>query len=213
MPKYTVRSRIIQGKAVEPPKETKEATEGLVIEETTYEAGSTIELDENEAYKMRHALVDAPVLPGDEPGMVKAAKKPRSESGDDLEDDENLEDALESIRNRPDNPDSGVHLHWQTQAGNAAPPVRQRDLDKQQASGTAEVGHGFERAHADRSTDLPFLGGPMFNRPDSNKTKMELEEEQKQGKGDKEQKPGNQSPTAQKPAAPGASTAPPTPKK
>lgn len=205
MPKYKVRSRILHGKLAE----GKDPQGDPIYEQTTYEAGSEIDLEENEAYKMRHALVDAPTKPGDEPGVVKAARKPRSEGGDDLEDDENLEEALESIRNRPDNPDSGVHLHWQTQAGNAAPPVRERNLEKG-GQQSAEVGHGFERAHADPKSEQ-FLGGPMFTRPDSNKTKMEIEEEQKQGKGDKDQKPPMQSVTNQKPAAP--APAPATPAK
>lgn len=190
MPKYTVRTTILDSKATD----AKDAEGKTVYEQKTYLPGSSIELEENEAYKMRHALEDAPNKPGDEPGIVKAAKKPRSEGGDDLDDPE-LDAALESIANRPDNPESGVHLHWQTQAGNAAPPIRQRNLE-----GGAEIPVDV---NANQN-----LSGPQFARPDSNKTKMELEAEEKVGK-KADDKPAA---TAAKPAA-NPAPAPATPAK
>lgn len=101
------------------------------VETVTYEPGDTIELDEKEAWEIRHALEDPPDRPlrrGDMGrGFERAARQKRAETRDDLapsdselaaleeddSDDDEIEEAVESIRRRPDNPESGVDLHWQ----------------------------------------------------------------------------------------------------
>lgn len=136
MGSYKVKSLIRRG---ERDKETGETTR------TTYLPGDTIELDDNEAYDMRHALENPPLRPSKEPAVVTAARRKRTSGGDSLEEmaqsQEEVDEALDSIRRRPDNPDSGVPMPWKM-SGPAMSP---------EPSATEPVGHGFERANAGAS--------------------------------------------------------------
>ena len=77
MGKYRVKSQIQYG--------VKDPDTDEVVNEI-YEAGDTIELDEDEAWEIRHALVDPPDRNVEEvPDVVTAAKGKRTEEGDDLD--------------------------------------------------------------------------------------------------------------------------------
>ncbi len=60
-----------------------------------YKPGSSIDLSPEEAWKIRHALVDPPKQ---EPGTPEVPSE-----------------VLESIRNNPENPESGIEAFWKTQ--------------------------------------------------------------------------------------------------
>jgi hypothetical protein len=66
-----------------------------------YEAEDKVALTEKQAFEARHALVDGPSI----------------EDDPDEDYDEDEEEALQSIKRRPDNPDSGVDLYWKTKSG------------------------------------------------------------------------------------------------
>lgn len=210
MPSYKVKSMIRRG----------EEKEG-VIERKTFYPGDTVELDEHEAYSIRHALEDPPKRPSREPEVVMRARARRSDSGDDLENlpgaeppSQEEEDALESIRKRPDNPDSGVLIHWQTNAETANRPLRTAAA----ADKTLSVGHGFERAHAEPeqqanvSMGQPFGGLAHYGppRPWGNVTEMEKEDLKATGEGG-EQAPGTK-PLPPKPPAAGTNPPPAAPR-
>ncbi len=169
MGKYKVKSRIeygIRNEEITDPKNPD------FITNEVYEAGDTIELTEEEAIAIAHALHNAP-----------APSRALEIEGEDV--DEDLEDAIQSINDRPDNPNSGIQQHWQVDeiARRAANTSRAR-----MASGTKAVGHGFERAHGEPTGEL----GPMASnppQPESNKTPQQLEfEEQQQKLREKEEK-------------------------
>ena len=142
---YVVRSAITYGTA----------KDDGAVETKEYLPGDKISLTEDEARSIRHAL--------EEPPPISKKRRQTAMSGD-------VDAALDSIRKRPDNPDSGVMLHWQTDVVAQSGQARVTE--------TEEVGHGFERANAGTGTS-PFTGvsGP-FVRPEANKTEMELEDEE-----------------------------------
>jgi hypothetical protein len=90
-------------------------------------AGDSVNLSEQEAWDVRHALENPPKqAPGSDASTAKA---------------------LESIRNNPENPESGVELFWKTQpdafirteanktpAEKAAEPKRQKALAETKAA-------------------------------------------------------------------------------
>lgn len=215
MPSYKVKSQIRRG-------EEKDGT----IERKVYYPGDTVELDEHEAYSIRHALEDPPKRPSREPEVVMRARARRTDSGDDLENvpgaeppSQEEEDALESIRKRPDNPDSGVMLHWQTNAETANRPLRTGAA----ADKTLSVGHGFERAHAEPEQPLnvsmgqPFGGLAHYGPPRPLENVTEMEKEDAKAISEAEEKTANRPgaaprpPASQLPAQPAPPARPATP--
>lgn len=116
MPTYTVKSAIKHGTLDGKGKPRSKV----------YHGGSSIELSEAEAYDLRHALKDGPLSP---PGVPPLD-----------------EEVAASLRNNPENPDSGIEMFWKTQTnafkrtrGNISQqerdlePLRQRTLAKSEA--------------------------------------------------------------------------------
>ena len=155
--KYTVTSPVSVGKTVD----KKAGEQELVTREL--KPGDTIDLTPEEAWGISHALAEAPETP---PGM-----------------DEDEAAALNSIRMRPDNPASGVMLHWQADG-----VARAAAEGKVSSVATKEVGHGFERANAG-SLVSPLAGPGLaghFARPSSNMTEMEKKDAPVIAKAEKE---------------------------
>jgi hypothetical protein len=106
MPKYVVTQRVSHGvprikdgEAVHDPR-----TGFAVVDTKTYEPGDAIELTEEEASKISFALEDAP-----------------QEKVEGLNtDDPKVAEALDSVRRRPDHPESGVTATWKVDAVTAA---------------------------------------------------------------------------------------------
>ena len=121
MPKYKVKSNVTHG--------TKDPDGSSVFKD--YTAGSEVEMSEDEARAIAPALENPPDPYKDLSGEEKAA--------------------VESIQNRPDNPDSGVMLPWQ--------------LD-----GLTKATYGM---------GLGGLSPLPERRPEQNKTKMELADQEK----------------------------------
>jgi hypothetical protein len=163
--KYKVKSTIQYGVRADDADPTDR---GAVTTET-YELGDTIELTDAEAHEMRHALLNPPPM--------KLAALDTNEDPEEMDEDE--EEALESIRRRPDNPASGVQQHWKTDR--AAVDAANRATAAASAGRTKATGGGFERESADafslQSAGLNSPGTAHGPRPDSNKTDMEKEEE------------------------------------
>jgi len=147
--KYKVKSPITFGAP---------GDEDGAVEYVQYAPGQSIDLTEKQAWEARHALENPP----------KSA--PLAEGEEEI--DEDTEEALESIRRRPDNADSGVMLHWKTD------PLARHVAESRIAAQTKtkEVGHGFERAN--EGFTAPMLADPMPPRPQANKTEMEKEDEE-----------------------------------
>lgn len=101
MPKYVVTSRVSHGVTRMKDGEVQfdPRTALPMVDTTTYEAGDTVELSEEEATQIGFALEDAPSESSDEPEVAEA---------------------LDSIRRRPDHPNSGVTATWKVDAVTAA---------------------------------------------------------------------------------------------
>lgn len=102
MPKYVVTSRVSHGvtRMNKDGEVQYDPRTGFAVTDTkVYEPGDTIELTEEEATKIGHALEDAPVEEADTPELAAA---------------------LDSIRRRPDHPNSGVTATWKVDAVTAA---------------------------------------------------------------------------------------------
>lgn len=172
--KYKVKSHITRG-VRNPEQDDPSAPDYYVNKE--FNPGSTIELTLAEAVSCSHALENGP-----RPVDV-------DENGEESDLDEDEDEAIESIRRRPDNPDSGVQQHWKTDRIAVAAETNRRSRAKNGAKGTKAVGHGFERASA--ADDPMALTGAGLNapgtanapRPETNISEMEreqLEEQEKQ---------------------------------
>lgn len=177
--KYKVKSHITMGVRNE-EQEDPAAPDYIVMKEI--HPGGSVDLTLAEAEGIRHALENPP------PVRRSARVGEEDEEPEELDEDE--EEALDSIRRRPDNPESGVQQHWKTDNVAVAAVNRQTRAAK---TGTKEVGGGLERANVGDS--IFSLQGPGLNpagigpRPDSNKTEMELEDEEVTRKAmEKEQK-------------------------
>lgn len=152
-----------------------------------YPPGSEIELTVKEASEKPWCLVDPPTI-----------QEARSEEEEEL--DELMAEALDSIRRRPDNPDSGVAQPWQTDR------VALADLEQQRSVVTRTplpIRPGFERANAGTSG----IKTPLTGRSELNKTEMELEAEEEEA-ADAKKAPAPKAPEAPKVTATTPSPAP-----
>ena len=175
--KFKVKSHITMG-VRNPDQEDPTAPDYIVMK--SFAPGSSIELTKVQAEGARHALENPP--PMSRAAMVGLVTDEESELDEELDEDE--EEALDSIRRRPDNPQSGVQLHWKTDrvAVNAENSRRRSSS----TAGTRLTGGGFERENAGDTAGVYSLTGGGINdpgtalgpRPESNKTEMEREEEE-----------------------------------
>lgn len=125
---YTVKSQVQMG--VRNEKVADPLSPGAV-DTQILEPGDKVELTEDQANEIRHALFNPPNMP-----------TRRAEDEDEVDEDEegnfdDVEDAMDSIRSRPDHPDSGVRQDHKVDASTLAAAAK-----------TEEVGGGFERANA-----------------------------------------------------------------
>jgi hypothetical protein len=177
MGSYKLKSAISYGKADEQG--------GVTIKD--YPAGASIELTDAEAQEVRHALVEPPKMtyaPGTSAEDIELG------GAEELDEDEQA--ALESIRKRPDNRESGVMLHWKTDplaraAVALAPQPAKKGKEGEAQTGTRSAGaSGFDRMN---TGSLNAVGGGLTGldvRPEANKTEMELEDEEKIAASNKE---------------------------
>ncbi len=167
--KFRVKSHIQMGTR-NPSQNDPTAPDYTITKE--YHPGSSIEVAAMQADEIRHALENPPA-------PRRAAMVTDEDEDEELDEDE--EDALESIRRRPDNPASGVQQHWKVDKLAVAAEANSRR--RAAGKGTKETGGGFERANVNDQFSLQGGGlndpgtatGP---RPEANKTEMEIEEEE-----------------------------------
>lgn len=143
------------------------------VETVVYEAGDEVPLTEQQAWDARHALQNPPKKA---PTVAKA-------TGEEKEPSEEEQQALESIRRRPDNMESGVMLHWKTDV--VAQAAAEQGLRQNK---TLETGGGFERLNEGSGINEPLGLNAPFRRPEANKTEMEREDEERNAQAAKRSK-------------------------
>jgi hypothetical protein len=97
------------------------------VESKEYLPGDTIELTLEEAVAISHAIEKAPT-------SVKKLPK-------------DVQEAVDSVRNRPDHPDSGIQADWKVDAFARANAGGARRASEVGIAANEAIGHGFERSN------------------------------------------------------------------